>query len=567
MLATPQRMPRWVLWVTALTVAVLYALLWSPHYYPLSDSSLYLTVAKGLADDRGLDFIRQIHRSIRPFTPMLLAAVIKCGGGIGAIHAVTIALTLVSLGLMFLTLRQWFNERIAYVTTLLTAMSWWTYANTFTIMTEPAFLTFMWASLLALSHVRDAQPRWRWVLVITGALLLGGAWANRVAAIVLIPGTAVGLWMSCRKVTKIGERLGWVAIFTALLGLFLLDYYRPVSSQAADMEGGGLAIKDVADRDLAMRAESGYRWNLMVGVSHPVVQMPIIAGRWVLETLAAGFVYPFRSQSRVLVLAGSLLALGVVVLMIIGVVRLVRSGHWWPVALLTYFFPLWFLWASRVKPRYMVPIAPILFVTIWVGASVVLARLLPLLRGQRGERPRYAAGARWAIAIMLLVSLGLNGGAYGVEAYLRRVTKYDFYDQARQGAFAELIDICAYLRKNTPNDADIWLNRGASRRIIALLSNRDVHTVRGEVKLMDPQDGKKFAALLPKIKGSGYVVALYEQQRWPQFHLPLAKPAAPDAPPRWWQLFEYDGKGGALKPISVPRDREVMDHLLSRDRR
>jgi hypothetical protein len=167
---------------------------------------------------------------------------------------------------------------------------------------------------------------------------------------------------------------------------------------------------------------------------------------------------------------------------------------------------------------------------------------------------------------MLLASVGLNGGAYGVEAYIRRQTKYDFYDQARQGALAELIDICAFLRKNTPKDADIWLNRGASRRIIALLCERDVHTVRGEVKLLDPTDSKKFAALLPKIKGSGYVLALYEQRGWPQFHLPLAKPAEADAPPRWWQLFEYDGKGGALKPVAVPRDREVMDHLLSRDR-
>jgi hypothetical protein len=556
--------PRPLLMITALAVAVLYAILWSGHYYPLSDSSLYLTVAKGLASGEGFNFIRQTHRSIRPITPLLLAGIVKCGGGIGAMHTVMIVLTRVSLGLMFLTVRRWFNERTAYVVTLLTSLGWWTYANAFTIMTEPAFLLFMWGSLLALSHVHTATRRNRWVLVTVGAILMGGAWGNRVAAMLLVPGTLFGLYMSCRKVATWREMAGWLAIFAIIGGLCVYDYYRPVPSASAEASAGG-GIKDVGDTDVALKAESGYRLNSMVGVTHPIVQMPVNAGRWVLETLAAGFVFPFNSTNKLIVVAGALLSLFTLLLLIVGAIRLLRSGYWWPVGLLTYFIPLWYLWGTRVKPRYMVPIAPILFVAVWVGASVLWNWAGKRLRARRGENtptPSYRLGGNVAIAAILLASLVLNGAAYGVEVYLRRFTPYDFYDQARQGGFAELVDICGYLRKNTPADTDVWINRGASRRIIGLLCDREVHTVRKEVGLQNPQDSKHFQRFLAFAKGP-YLIALYDQRKWPQFHLPLAKPAPEGAPPRWWQLYKVDPVTRELHPIAVPRDREYMRDLLT----
>jgi len=364
---------RGLLVVTFLIVAVLYALLWSPNYYPLSDSSLYLTVAKGLASGEGYNFIRQTHRSIRPITPLLLAGIVKCGGGIGVMHAIMIVLTLVSFGLMFLTLRRWLNERVAYVTTLLTSLGWWTYANAFTIMTEPAFLVCMWGSLLAFSFVSVSSPRNRWILVTVGAILMGAAWSNRMAAMLLVPGTLFALYMSCRKVATKGEMAGWLAIFAVVGGLCAFDYYRPVPSLTAEANAGGgaMGMKDVGDNDVALKAESGYRLNVMVGVSHPALQMPVNAGRWVLETLAAGFVFPFNSTNKPIVLAGSLLALFMLLLLVVGALRLLKSGYWWPLGMLIYFGPLWLMWGTRVKPRYMVPIAPILFLTISVGAVVL----------------------------------------------------------------------------------------------------------------------------------------------------------------------------------------------------
>jgi hypothetical protein len=307
----------------------------------------------------------------------------------------------------------------------------------------------------------------------------------------------------------------------------------------------------------------------MVGVSHPVLQMPVNAGRWVLETLAAGFVYPFNSTNKLVVVAGSLLAMFMLLLLVVGALRLLLSGYWWPLGMLIYFGPLWLMWGTRVKPRYMVPIAPILFLTVWVGASVSANWVVQKMRQRRGRgagAPAYRRAGNLAVAAMLLASVVLNGAAYGVEVYLRRITPYDFYDQARRGAMAELVDICGYLRRNTPPDTDVWINRGASRRIIGLLCDREVHTVRKEVGLQNPQDSKHFTRFLAFAKGP-YFIALYDQNKWPQFHLPLARPAPDGAPPRWWQLFKLDPLTHQLHPITVPRDRQFMRDIVTPSKR
>ena len=545
--------------LTALLLALFYGLLWSPYYYPLSDSSLYLIVAKGLAAGRGLDYVRQIHRSIRPFTPLMFSWVIRAGGGVGAIHALLITLMLVSFALMFATVSRWLNQRIAYCVTILTALSWWAFSNAFTVMTEPAFLVFAWSSLLVLSYVKDAPVRWRWLLVLVGAILFAGAWTNRVAAILLLPGIVLALLITGRRVAGFGERAGWVAIFGVIGLLLALDYYHkppppaPGQNQGLEISSKG-GIADAAEGESSQATESGYRWNLMVGVSNPLIQLPTNGGRWALETLAAALVYPFNSKSTPILLLGSAMGLATLLILALGAVRLARDGHWWPVLLLAYFLPLWLMWGTRVKARYMIPVAPAIFVLLWAGASVAIGRLL---RSRLGQSRAHRTGAVIGVVAMLAISVPLNGFAWGVEVYLRHNHRAQFYDLARRGAFAELIDICAYLRKNTPPGTEVWLNRGASRRIVKLLCDRDVFTVKHEVGLTSPDDANQFAKLVPHVKGD-YLVALYEKDRWPQFHWPLATPPAPGSPPRFWQLFKVDQVNNTITPVAVPRDRELL---------
>jgi hypothetical protein len=219
-----------------------------------------------------------------------------------------------------------------------------------------------------------------------------------------------------------------------------------------------------------------------------------------------------------------------------------------------------------VKPRYMIPVAPILFVLLWLGMSVAL-RWLAARRATGVERQAALAKAsRWSLGTLVVVSVLLNGFAYAVEFYVHRVGAkpgYDFYDIARRGGYSDLVDICSYLRKNAPHDVLIYLNRGKDRRIVHLMANRDVTTIRRrEVPVRDASDAAGLAAFFGRVPGR-YAIALFDEPLWPRFHWPLTRQAPPpEKPPRWWQLFELDEKTKQWRAVKVPRDRSAIDNLL-----
>src|SRR4051812_21987187 len=66
----------------ALLVTIAYALLWSPNWYPLSDSALYLSLGRSLANGQGFTFMGLPYKRVTPLTPVLLAGIMKMGGGI-----------------------------------------------------------------------------------------------------------------------------------------------------------------------------------------------------------------------------------------------------------------------------------------------------------------------------------------------------------------------------------------------------------------------------------------------------------------------------------------------------
>src|SRR5438874_3166418 len=107
----PRPVARRTLFIWAVVVTLVYALLWSPHWYPLSDSSLYLSLARSLATGRGYTYMGGPHRLVPPATPALIALILKLHGGIGAIQAVMTVLILIAQLFCFLTLRRWVSQR------------------------------------------------------------------------------------------------------------------------------------------------------------------------------------------------------------------------------------------------------------------------------------------------------------------------------------------------------------------------------------------------------------------------------------------------------------------------
>ena len=541
-----------MLFVSAACVCVFYALLWSAWWYPLSDSALYLNMARALARGGSLESVRQMHRDVRPLTPLLFAAIMKLGGGIGTMHAATSGLTLVSHLFAFLTLRRWFGERTALFATLATATSWWVYANAFTLMTEPMFLAFLWAAMWGLGNVRGKPRSAQWAWIGFAVLMMAGAWGNRVAAALSLPGMMFGLWMSNRDVPA-PTRAAWVAAFAVLFAGLVLESRRATPASVAPTA-----------ESVAESREETYHLNVLVGVKRPL-DLPVAAGRWVGEVLAAPMAVPFEMSSKSARVAAGIGSVVLFVIACVGWVKLWRGRRWYAVGMALYFLPYLILWGARIKPRYMTPIAPVLFVQVCLGVGSVVrfpSRPRDLVGG--GDVPH---GGTYGIGCAFLLAVNLV--PYAVEVYIRHVTPLNFYDAARRGAFAELVDIGAYVEAHAAKNAVVAVNWpppssrppdavfAPDRRIVQFLCDRDVLFSRGLAWVRNPGDPSALDAFFATVAGD-WAIVYYGDMKWPSYHLPIAKAPDPDAPPRWWGLYHRDPATNAFVRIAAPRNREKV---------
>ncbi|MDB5319087.1 MAG: hypothetical protein JWN40_718 [Phycisphaerales bacterium] len=620
------------LWFWAGAVTLMYALLWSPQWYPLSDSSLYLSLGRSVALGRGLTVMGDPVRLVPPLTPLFIGMLIKMGAGIGVIQAAMIVLMLVSHALCFLTLRRWTNERLALAATLASALSYWVFANAFTIMSEPLCVALMWGGFLALSHVTLESPR-RWVLLIAACVLLVLAAANRDAIFCLLPGPLLAVLIRARRGGRWSrESMAWAALFVVVFGSWFLYRYPPKflvgmltprnklvtttqSTTAPTANQPALAINPEFEAEPEATVREGrYQAKWMNGVKrdfkHMLTEPPVLGGRWVCEGMVMASVGVFDSKVEGLKVFGTTAALIAFVLAIAGGIILLRRGHWWVVGPAMYFAFIWLQWGTRIKPRYMVPIAPVLFLFVWSGLTWLIVLLAAQPKGSRWNGRRVGQ-----VVLAVLVGIVLLGNAFpwGVEFYVRHVAGREFYGVARRGAYAQLVDIGAYAQQHVPPGQTIWMNAGAHRRIAYFLSGRRIET--SELALGDWKDWNRLlqeyrdanpttgpttratttgpttgalattrpattqatsqplvakrrmsAAMRRRLFFNGiarqgrYLIVFVNHPRggktegWPGWHLPMRDD---DTQVEWWRLYERQADD-TWKVVSVPRSREYV---------
>ncbi len=649
-----------------IATATLYALLWSPDWYPLSDSSLYLSLGRSLAAGRGLTMMGDPVRLTPPLAPMLIALVLKLGGGMGAIQAMMSCLMLVAHTFCFLALRRIFSERLALAATLSAAFSYWVFANAFTIMSEPPCIAALWAGiwLLTLARSETSIPR-AWLKIISACALFLLAAATRDAVFALIPGflllvpamvrpgfifgailislglvalgttltlkTAFGklgpltyiaailipfgaalailLWKKHAAILRFFDRLrlplarpeGWrfLFLFVIILGSWLILYRYPpsfLSSTAIARNNASTHPTTLANGatppivvapinigegdDEAPLREGRYRATWLYGVPrdwHLATEPPVLAGRWVSEGLVMGTVALFESKVAAIGTLGKIVGLIAWILSMVGLLTLLRRGHWWLLGPAIYFAAIWLQWGTRIKARYMIPVAPILFILVWAGWITLLSR-----RARKAPDPMQTKRGWWSAFILTaLVIIGNLIPAF-VEYRVRHGNPgltaasqpRDFYDIARRGAFSKLVDISAWLQKNSDPGEEIAMNAGAQRRIAYLLSGRVIHTKDvptenwGEWNSnlapgASPRAQKRAKALRDfrhNLPAQDRFVIVYVDHptkgiSWPGWHWPLT---ADPSPPEWWKLY-MRGADNQWTEIQIPRaDRSYI---------
>jgi hypothetical protein len=369
------------------------------------------------------------------------------------------------------------------------------------------------------------------------AILLALAWEVRVAAIFTIVALGIAWWMrQPRKRWK--DHLIWAVQLLVTAAACALMY-------KWQMRGGGGAPRDAGE---------AYHLNLLVGVRHPLIDLPVSAGRWVIDVLAAPFGAAFDLRSATARAAAGIVSIGIFAVACAGWIWLLRTRRFYAAAVAAAnFLPYVLLWGTRIKPRYMTPIAPILFVQVWAGLAMCL--------------PRKRAATIGGIVFGCL--LAINFALFAIEVKLRLgKSATEFYDAARGGAFAELIDIGGYLQRHCPKDAQVWVNwpppssRPADanfapdKRIVQFLADRQVRFIRDGGGVHDPGDRAGLDAFFAEVAGD-WAIVYYDGLGWPAYHLPRIARRGISAP-SWWQLFHRDPRTGRFEPLVCPIDRDYV---------
>src|SRR5207245_1299276 len=127
--------------------------------------------------------------------------------------------------------------------------------------------------------------------------------------------------------------------------------------------------------------------------------------------------------------------------------------------------------------------------------------------------------------LVLASLIAINLLPYCIEVYIRHLSPLNFYDVARRGAFAELVDIGGYVKTHAPRRAVVAVNWpppssrppdalfAPDRRIVQFLTDREVAFMRPNTPL---------DSFFAEVEGDWAVVYDYGQA-WPGYHWPLVK--------------------------------------------
>jgi hypothetical protein len=544
-----ERVARRWLWFWAIAITVMYALLWSPQWYPLSDSALYLAMGRSWAAGNGLTVQGHAVDLVPPIVPVMFGIIMKAGGGIGAIQAVLIGFLLAAHGLAFLALRRWVGERLALAGVVAGAMSYWVFYNACTIMTEPVAMALAWGGMWGLAGAKLREGRGVVRAVLAG-VLFGLAALSRDAAVLLLPGVAVVMWSQNRGETWRVQG-AWMVLLGVMMGALLVQRVSakyqlrgerdPFLVEKTGRDGDDDEEQQgVRTKSFRVMNDVPRDWRL---ATHP----PMLLGRWVGEGLVGPLYVVFKARGAGVWGVGYGVGLLAALLFVAGVAWWWRRGGWWAVIPLLYLLPIWGQWGARVKPRYLGLVGPLLLLVLAGGVVGIWAWWKR--RPDEWVRPV-------AYVLCGLVAVG-NLPAWVGEAYVRRQVGRDFYEVARQGASASLVDIGGYLQKHAGAEETVWFNRGAERRVAHFLCGRRL-LVR-DVVIRTWEDSAGIAGFLDGIPAGDRWAIVYVEEPvagwgWPRWHFGVKR--AP-AEARFYRLMER-GRDAVWREVEVPVDREYV---------
>lgn len=573
-----------------IVIVIAYVGLFSHWWYPLSDSSLYLALARNIVAGRGYSYMDAPHRMVPPMMPLFLSGIMLISHSFALLNAIMVILALASLVLCYAVLRQWLGHNWAILLTLVTAICYWYFRLATVVMSDQLFLCLLWAALLFLGKWRRTQPgqgEIRWL--ICAVIFLALAFATRVSSILLVPGLVLAIWFDLRsRRAKLGQQFVACAVLVVPMALLIGSYllWRDRPGPPARESFSLVAARDHQNLVLAMlespdskngdvdSPENNIPANPQLTIPLPAVPVPsgqgIIeysfettsrsrstlaifynAGRWMAEALVAPSAYLFdrypRSFSSVVVVPLAVLGLA-------GIFKLFRERRWWLLWAIPYCIFVWWHWSGRIKPRYMMPVLPFLLLWLLLGIDQIVVWLASLTN--RTQSDKVKCWSRRLQGLFVTVIVLCNIPILAAEIYYRHQS--DFYGSIRQGAYAGLVDVSAYIREELPPDIIVYTNDVAHRREIHLMTGRRVAILPTGIR--SPKDRSNIRKFFNE-SGAHYAVLYFgKRRRWPVWHFSRNDSSSRKDTP-WYSLYIRDAGSDRLTRMFCPPARDWFSRV------
>lgn len=419
-------------WSVFAVAALLLAAGVSIHWRIQSDSALYLGIGRSLAAGEGYTFSGEGQYSIPPVAPLLFSAVWKAGGAAAddtierrsvLFNALSALVALGGIIVAYYLLREIAGHSAALAAAAFLAVSFRYYGLAMAPLTDTIYCLVSWAALLAFIRARQGAGR-GWIA--GAAVLVALAPLTRAVAPALL--IALAAWAAWQKLRGRG-RLADIAMIgpgMAVAAVFLIVVFAHRGGTEFNYWDDLVASRGAGE----LFARFGHdMWTLPGNVFEAVLGLESFGGFsfLFLAWLAWGAVAAWRGGSRIAV---------------------VYTG--------VYF--LWVALGEEVRPRYVVPVLPFLYLFMVEAARLTAARF---------ARRSASAGrtSRNVLGVLAILVVALNLVHIGDEIRLSRSD--DFYRAYHHGKWAGYVDLARYLDTN-PTEGRILV---LQHRVLCLLSS------------------------------------------------------------------------------------------------
>ncbi|MCK4624329.1 MAG: glycosyltransferase family 39 protein [Phycisphaerae bacterium] len=404
---------RWHLLLAGVCVAVIYLVGVTGKWWPAPDSALYLGLARSLANGEGYRFNGSPCNMVTPGLPAILAGLrMLFGPGFGAPNLFMALCGLGSLVLIYLSVARLSDKRTALAVALATGLSYTYFFNCHRILTDAPFAALFWAILYAYIRYRSGSVRW---LILAG-LLSVAAVAVRAPGILFLGALAISIMPDRPPGARARKGLIPACVILAILvvlgtGFFIVARYTSTEEQ---IYARAIMSKVNADPMVHLRNIGMGLRQLPLTVSEMFTsQETYFAGLPALGLIGIGGAGLWRRRQRFILPA---------IVMSVLALALYGSGH-------------------MVRPRYLMPIQPLLLLAMIEGLCWCIKRL------RRQAKPVVYMRA---VAVLVGVIIACN-----TPKLLRNAVYYShlshtprYYQVVRGGGFAELFEVAEILGEN-----------------------------------------------------------------------------------------------------------------------